>query len=283
MYFEKFPLVRYDISKDGNLRLATDVLRRVAFREKIIEEGALFEEYYIEEGETPEVVAEKVYGDPEMHWIIMLFNKVIDPKYDFPLSEAQLESYLDKVYPGKAYYLDSNTTNTPVTSNFVKGADVFFNLDKGLVRDWDPVTQKLSLEQETGTVGSGDVLTSLDKDGNEFTTRVKRIVEFQRLGLHHFENSGQTAEINGYASPPDADGVQVPLGQTGSGFGSAVTMSQTVLQGYLNSVTPTTHTIKTISDVAFEENDERRKISILKQRYVPQVIDEFKRIMKEMI
>jgi hypothetical protein len=141
----------------------------------------------------------------------------------------------------------------------------------------------LSLEQETGTVGSGDVLTSLDKDGNEFTTRVKRIVEFQRLGLHHFENSGQTAEINGYASPPDADGVQVPLGQTGSGFGSAVTMSQTVLQGYLNSVTPTTHTIKTISDVAFEENDERRKISILKQRYVPQVIDEFKRIMKEMI
>lgn len=283
MYFEKFPLVNYDISKDGNLKLATDILRRVAFREKVIEEGGLFEEYYIEEGETPEIVAEKAYGDSSMHWIIMLFNKIIDPKYDFPLSEIQLESFVDKTYPGKAYYLDSNVDNVPVTTNFVKGADVFYNLDKALVRDWDPTTQKLNLEQETGPVVAGTIFTSVDKDGTEFTTRVKRVVEFHREGLHHFENSGQTADISGFATPPDSNGIQVPLGQTGPGYGSAVTMSQTVLQGYLNSVTPTTHVIKTISEVATEENDAKRKINILKQRYVPQVVDEFKRIMKEIV
>jgi len=283
MYFEKFPLVRYDVSKDGNLRLATDVLRRVAFREKVIEEAALFEEYYIEEGETPEIVAEKVYGDPTMHWVVMLFNSIIDPKYDFPLSEAQLETYLDKVYTGKAYYLDNNANNSPVTTNFVVGEDVFFNLDKGLVKEWDPLTQKLNLEQETGTVGAGDVLTSKDKNGVDFTTRVKRVVEIHRLGLHHFENSGGTAELSGFASIPDTDGIQVPLGQTGPGHSSAVTMDDTVLQGYLNGVTPSTHQIKTISDVAFDDNDAKRKISILKQRYLPQVIDEFKRIMKDIV
>ena len=283
MYFEKFPLVRYDVSKDGNLRLATDVLRRVAFREKVIEEAGLFEEYYIEEGETPEIIAEKVYGDPMMHWVILLFNRIIDPKYDFPLSEIQLETYLDKVYTGKAYYVDNNVNNVPVTTNFVVGEDVFYNLDKGLVKEWDPLTQKLNLEQETGTLSAGDILTSKDKNGVDFITRVKRVVEIHRLGLHHFENLGGTADISGYASIPDTDGIQVPLGQTGPGHSDAVTMDDTVLQGYLNSVTPTTHTIKTISDVAFEENDAKRKISILKQRYLPQVIDEFKRIMKDVV
>ena len=39
MYFDKFPLVQYDISKDGNVRLATDILRRVAFREKVLEQA----------------------------------------------------------------------------------------------------------------------------------------------------------------------------------------------------------------------------------------------------
>ena len=283
MYFDKFPLVQYDISKDGNVRLATDILRRVAFREKVLEQAGLFEEYYVEEGETPEIVAEKVYGDPEMHWVVMLFNEIIDPKYDFPLSEAQLERFLDKTYPGKAYYLDSNTDNVPVTKNFVVGEDVFFGLNKGLVREWDPVTQKLNLEQETGLLSVGDIVTSKDKDGAEFTTRVKRVVEFHKLGLHHFENSGETAELNNYASAPDTNGIQVPLGQTGAGSfaSSAVSFSDTILRGYINSVTPTTYVIKTISDVAVEENDAKRKIRLLKQRYVPQVVDEFKRLMKE--
>ena len=283
MYFDKFPLVQYDISKDGNVRLATDILRRVAFREKVLEQAGLFEEYYVEEGETPEIVAEKVYGDPEMHWVVMLFNEIIDPKYDFPLSESQLERFLDKTYPGKAYYLDSNTDNVPVTKNFVVGEDVFFGLNKGLVREWDPVTQKLNLEQETGLLSVGDIVTSKDKDGAEFTTRVKRVVEFHKLGLHHFENSGETAELNNYASAPDTNGIQVPLGQTGAGSfaSSAVSFSDTILRGYINSVTPTTHVIKTISDVAVEENDAKRKIRLLKQRYIPQVVDEFKRLMKE--
>ena len=283
MYFDKFPLVQYDISKDGNVRLATDILRRVAFREKVLEQAGLFEEYYVEEGETPEIVAEKVYGDPEMHWVVMLFNEIIDPKYDFPLSESQLERFLDKTYPGKAYYLDSNTDNVPVTKNFVVGEDVFFGLNKGLVREWDPVTQKLNLEQETGLLSVGDIVTSKDKDGAEFTTRVKRVVEFHKLGLHHFENSGETAELNNYASAPDTNGIQVPLGQTGAGSfaSSAVSFSDTILRGYINSVTPTTYVIKTISDVAVEENDAKRKIRLLKQRYIPQVVDEFKRLMKE--
>ena len=283
MYFDKFPLVQYDISKDGNVRLATDILRRVAFREKILDQAGLFEEYYIEEGETPEMVAENVNDDPEMHWVVMLFNEIIDPKYDFPLSESQLENYLDKTYPGKAYYLDANQDNVPVTTNFVVGEDVFFNLDKALVREWDPVTQKLNLEQERGLLSVNDIVTAKDKNGGDFTTRVKRVVEFHKLGLHHFENSGETAELNNYASAPDTDGIQVPLGQTGAGSfsSSVVAFSDTILRGYINSVTPTTHVIKTIADAATEENDSKRKIRLLKQRYIPQVVDEFKRLMKE--
>lgn len=52
----------------------------------------------MKDGETPEIVAEKVYGNPEYHWIIMLVNERFDYLADYPLTYDALLKYVEDKY-----------------------------------------------------------------------------------------------------------------------------------------------------------------------------------------
>jgi hypothetical protein len=73
---------------------------------------AVYDEYDIVDGETPEIIAEKIYGNPEYHWIIMLTNDRYDYIEDFPLSEPELVKVISDKYPESEYdihhYVDAN-------------------------------------------------------------------------------------------------------------------------------------------------------------------------------
>ena len=101
MYFKQFPQIYYDFpqanSSDTELQILTDVTTNVRFRKQVLENVTLYDEYDMLEGETPEMVAEKVYGNPELHWVIMLANQRYDYLKDFPMSSRELELYcIDK-------------------------------------------------------------------------------------------------------------------------------------------------------------------------------------------
>jgi len=101
MYFKQFPQIYYDFpqinTSDTELQILTDITTNVRFRKQVLENVTLYDEYDILEGETPEMVAEKVYGNPELHWVIMLANQRYDYLKDFPMSSRELEEYcIDK-------------------------------------------------------------------------------------------------------------------------------------------------------------------------------------------
>ena len=105
MYFQEFPKFLYDF-KYGNTTkttVVTDITRNVRFRKEVLENVTLFDEYDIVDGETPEIVAEKIYGDPEYHWIIMLANQKHDYISDFPLSEQALVKHIVDTYGAQRY------------------------------------------------------------------------------------------------------------------------------------------------------------------------------------
>ena len=91
-FFSKYPKLLY-----GG-KIATDIMARVALREKYSNKVQLYYEYDFQEGDTPEIVATKYYGDPEKNWIIMFMNEIIDPIFDFPLSQSNFIAYLDAKY-----------------------------------------------------------------------------------------------------------------------------------------------------------------------------------------
>lgn len=96
MYFEKLPFVPYPIN--GTYRVLRDITLNIRFKKEIIENTNIYAEYDIEENETPEIIAEKLYGDPNLYWVIMLFNQRYDYVEDFPMTEWALTEYIQRKY-----------------------------------------------------------------------------------------------------------------------------------------------------------------------------------------
>jgi hypothetical protein len=101
MYFRQFPQIYYDFPKlnsDNFLQILTDITTNVRVRKEALENVTIYDEYDIQEGETPEIIAEKVYGNPELHWVIMLVNQRYDYLADFPLTNIELNQLCIDTY-----------------------------------------------------------------------------------------------------------------------------------------------------------------------------------------
>ena len=97
-YFNRFPMMVYDVKGDKNYKLLPDILRRVKLRSGIRTGAFLFDNYDVVDGERPEDVAFKYFGDAELHWVILMTNNITDRYYQWPLSQPQFHEHLTDKY-----------------------------------------------------------------------------------------------------------------------------------------------------------------------------------------
>ena len=88
----------YDMKNDGNYKLLPDILRRVKQRSAIKSGQFIFDTYDVVDGEKPEDVAYKWFGDAQLHWVILMTNNVIDRYYDWPMNQVQFQTMLEDKY-----------------------------------------------------------------------------------------------------------------------------------------------------------------------------------------
>lgn len=98
MYFEKFPYDVYSLDDRQTIQLITDIFRRITISEELKNNYSIYDNYDIKEGETPEILADKIYGDSNYHWVILHVNEIIDPRFDWPLSNFQLQKFVSGKY-----------------------------------------------------------------------------------------------------------------------------------------------------------------------------------------
>jgi len=97
-YFNQFPGIDYDLKGDGNTKEVTDIWRRVKARSKIINNVTAFDKYDVQEGEKPEDIAYKIYGDTDYFWVVTLVNNIVNRYYDWPLDEYVFQQYVKDKY-----------------------------------------------------------------------------------------------------------------------------------------------------------------------------------------
>jgi hypothetical protein len=141
MYFKEFPtfLYDFDINNKTEYRNVKDITRNVRLRKEILSNVTVYDEYDIMDGETPEIVSEKIYGTPLYHWVIMICNERYNYVDDFPLTQYQLDNHVtDKYGAGNEYdthhYIDYNgnivdSTNPQATS--VSNFDYEIQINEG--------------------------------------------------------------------------------------------------------------------------------------------------------
>ncbi len=193
MYFKEFPQFLYDFRygpRETKTSIVTDITRNVRFRKEILENIAVYDEYDIVDGETPEIIAEKIYGNPEYHWIVMIANGYYDYLTDFPKTDDEVEhaathNYNPELtgtwsYSGTTITVTSNLHGiqvSPTTTVTIKGATSTTNPPNGTftvtaVPDHNTFTF-VATSTPTGTAGG--TLTIITSGKQNY--------------IHHYENA----------------------------------------------------------------------------------------------
>tara|TARA_Y100000296_G_scaffold38759_1_gene44822 strand:+ start:299 stop:829 length:531 start_codon:yes stop_codon:yes gene_type:complete len=120
MYFARFPMMAYSIKGDETYKLVPDILRRIKLRANIKNGMFMFDNYDVKEGETPEIVAHKWFGDTEYHWVILMTNNITDRYYEWPLTQHQFQLHLEDKYGvgniDSTHHYEVSQTSGPTSS-----------------------------------------------------------------------------------------------------------------------------------------------------------------------
>ena len=104
MYFSIVPSIVYDEKpikypfSDADRVIAKNFFRRYKLNDDIFSYAVFFNKYAIKDGERPDSLAKKIYGDPFYDWVILLTNNLVNAQYDWPMSNYDLDKVLEKEY-----------------------------------------------------------------------------------------------------------------------------------------------------------------------------------------
>lgn len=101
-YFSKFPKIFYSLDNYKSSDYVTNITRRFSLENKLKENTSLYYTYDIRDGDTPEIIASKLYDSPERHWIVLMMNDIVDPQTEWPLDYYTLHQYIDAKYLASA-------------------------------------------------------------------------------------------------------------------------------------------------------------------------------------
>ena len=102
-YFENFQLVGYANN------VAVNVTERAALLNTVMNNPFFFYPYEIKEGERPDQIADRYYGDQYKSWMLYLANGITDPYYQWYLTNDQFNSFLKSKYNIEIFHLQEKT------------------------------------------------------------------------------------------------------------------------------------------------------------------------------
>ncbi|ASD50578.1 baseplate wedge subunit [Acidovorax phage ACP17] len=89
-YFRKFSTLVYDRV------VAQNILTAVLPSRLNVDRVFVYQNYRVSDGETPESVADKLYKDAKLYWVLLVVNDIVDPFVGWPMSDAELEEFVVK-------------------------------------------------------------------------------------------------------------------------------------------------------------------------------------------
>ena len=98
-YFKYFPTVPYETFDGyGQYKVVTDIFKRVRATLEARTDKTIYYNYRVPDGEKPEHVAYKYYGEAKYYWVILLMNEIRDPQWCWPLDTHAMERFIENKY-----------------------------------------------------------------------------------------------------------------------------------------------------------------------------------------
>ena len=102
-YFRNIPDFDYiSRTKDGqsisDYTRVKNIFKRAKISEDIFQDLNFFTKYQVKGNERPDNVAKKVYNDPNLDWLVMLCNNILNFETEWPKDQASYDKYLLNKY-----------------------------------------------------------------------------------------------------------------------------------------------------------------------------------------
>jgi hypothetical protein len=104
-YFDTLPKI-IQTDNVGVSRVFTNIMARASIIPDVLKNPLVYYSYDIQEGDTPEIIAYKYYGDSYRYWIVLFANELLDPQWSWPMDSTVFDNYMAEKYPS------GNTTTT---------------------------------------------------------------------------------------------------------------------------------------------------------------------------
>lgn len=178
-YFNYFPQTAYYLSDDNSsLDVVTNLMSRFSFNATSKDKLVMYYKYDISDGETPEIIADKLYGSPEKHWIILSVNNIKNPQFDWPLRYNDLTKYIDIKYRGATY---ANTANTGTGLSWSKShTHSYYITEKRVMPSGSDLTETIIIDAATfaNTNTTSTVVYTLYDSSNVTITTTKSSISY---------------------------------------------------------------------------------------------------------
>ena len=90
-YFENFPKIQYSNNS------VLDITKRVTILNSVSSNPYAFYPYELEVHERPDQFSGRYYQDPFQSWLLYLSNKIVDPYYEWYLSDDEFNNFITEL------------------------------------------------------------------------------------------------------------------------------------------------------------------------------------------
>jgi len=173
-YFNYFPKTIYTANTNiSGLDTVTNIIARFGFEKNLKENSAAFYKYSIQDSDTPEIIAHKFYENSERHWIVLMFNDIVDAQYEWPLRYENFIDYVDSKYTANGAANTTVQTGLAWAMN-VNNVQSYYKIIKRTSSDGTVIEEKLQVDANTyANVGATTSSITL-QSGNIITQSVSK-------------------------------------------------------------------------------------------------------------
>lgn len=292
MYFSNFPVLQYPVyvGDKKTFPFVRNILRRVALAEGVNKQ-AVFIEYNVKDGERPEHIANRIYGNPNHHWLILLTNEITDPYHGWYMSELTLQQYIQKKYSGIAVYFSEASGGFTYNSYFFSGCTLNQGTNSQPIKNYRDTFCEFAVETPVFGVGVASVSRP---DGGTSDIYIHRVLPYY-TAVNHFRlerpTSGEgssgaqefpivdpiSKQVADYEELSPVLGTRIPPSGIAGATGATVEFWETYIGKYMG-VSGDEINAYAASNYTYEQekNDKKRIIKVLDPSYLSLAIEELK-------
>ena len=177
-YFSELPDIIYQSplshkNSSSDYIIIKNIFRRVKMAEYIKNAAAVFDKFVIGEGDRPDTVAEALYGDSRLDYVVILVAGITNINHEWPLQNYQVYDYalskygdeikMNQIHHYETFEIRDEQNHQILPPNLI--VDANFKID-GTIHKY-PNTTRYTLRSQAG-------FTQLD-DKDEFTVSTDNI------------------------------------------------------------------------------------------------------------